>query len=241
MRSAQCSGTMRCSLMNTSCIVGVWFLGRRVHCVTSPGDIRRIWCAVLPLHCGSFSRCFPASEGSALALRSLLKALPWLQWQYVPGRGRGDEFTGQFVFREGARDQNAAGGAFSCKKQKRSRGLRVRHQYRPPGGMVPEPRKILGRRFWRYSQSPHGARTGGAERQGGGCFFIFIILFKSNSFHLYIYSFSICFIYYRRRKSSPMVLFTFCFLFSLFSDPKKPSPRVPFPLLGKKWKKASGK
>ena len=103
--------------MNTSCIVGVWFLGRRVHCVTSPGDIRRIWCAVLPLHCGSFSRCFPASEGSALALRSLLKALPWLQWQYVPGRGRGDEFTGQFVFREGARDQNAAGVPFPVKNK----------------------------------------------------------------------------------------------------------------------------
>ena len=26
---------------------------------------------------------------------------------------------------------------------------------------------LLGRRFWRYSQSPHGARTGAAECQAG--------------------------------------------------------------------------
>ena len=27
--------------------------------------------------------------------------------------------------------------------------------------------QLLGRRFWRYSQSPHGARTGAAECQAG--------------------------------------------------------------------------
>ena len=59
------------------------------------------------------------------------------------------------------------GGAKTVKYKRAADSASGTNAGRAGGGMVPEPWRILGRRFGATVMSPHGARTGAAECQAG--------------------------------------------------------------------------